>query len=42
MGLMIFFFVNVGPSLAANIPTIKYNADENTVMDNVDSIFLVR
>lgn len=36
------FFVNVGPSLAANIPTIKYNADENTVMDYVDSIFLVR
>lgn len=34
------FFGNVGPSLAANIPTIKDNVDENTITDNVDSIFL--
>lgn len=39
MSLMIFL-VNVGPSLAANIPTIKDKADENTITDNVDSIFL--
>ena len=30
----------VGPSLAANIRTVKDNADENTITDNVDSIFL--
>lgn len=38
--VIFFFFVNVGPRLAANTPTIKDNADENTIMDNVDSIFL--
>ena len=35
------FFVNVGPSLAANIPKTKGdNADRGLIMDNVNSIFL--
>lgn len=42
MSFVIFFcfFVHVGPNLAENTPTIKYDADENTIMDNVGSIFL--
>ena len=34
-------FINVGPSLAKNIPKImEDNADGNTIMDNVGRIFL--
>ena len=36
------FFVNLGPSLAANIPKRKGdNADRGLIMDNVNSIFFV-
>lgn len=36
------FFVNVGPSLAANIPTIKDITYKSMVKENVNSIFLGR
>lgn len=37
------FFVNVGPNLAANIPKIKGDTtDGSLIMENVNSIFLGR